>query len=451
MDFVVFLNESIHATFEFGAYAIGSIWLLMTLYLHQCNSFVRASPKRIIIWKDVVNKLSVKYGDIDKRIRPGQSNTTRWWSNIRLLNNVCKNVSCYLNFFINLTNLNILIADKTIQCTVNQKEIFPKNFNEWSKDLKSLIILHVVRKILNQMHETMVFLQSSALPMSEMVPSILSCHKYLKSNYMNENEKLSELLEESYTFADSILRHLVTEDVQNMILATTELPFTINDEDKNEVFLLIQSFLKQLLDGIEKRFLTEFDRNPTFFQNIATLSPSKLLKISEGEKVTLHYLCGIVDLNHKKTVNEFKEFAREFINHTQRQQSHLHERNANETNNEEQDEDVQNEYSVSTRDEWLILKNFLSENQAKYKNVHTLYQFALTLPCTQVESERSFSVMGNIKTSSRSSLSDESLESYMVIDSCTDSGILSSKSFPKIVDEIGKSAKYLEKRLIYAN
>lgn len=73
----------------------------------------------------------------------------------------------------------------------------------------------------------------------------------------------------------------------------------------------------------------------------------------------------------------------------------------------------------------------------------------MTIPCTQISCERSFSIMKNIKTATRSSMSDDVLETYMVVRSGKE--FLSSKAFPEMVNQIAETSNQLKNKLLYLN
>lgn len=56
--------------------------------LSRFGGFIRASPKRMNNWKDIICHLSNRFKDINKRMRPAQSNATRWWSKYRAVDHV---------------------------------------------------------------------------------------------------------------------------------------------------------------------------------------------------------------------------------------------------------------------------------------------------------------------------------------------------------------------------
>ena len=74
-----------------------------------------------------------------------------------------------------------------------------------------------------------------------------------------------------------------------------------------------------------------------------------------------------------------------------------------------------------------------------------MYHFLLTLAITQVEGERSFSKLKLIKTKLRSTMSQENLDSVMLIS--VESDILNKVSLAKVTDKLASTSKELKRFL----
>lgn len=59
--------------------------------------------------------------------------------------------------------------------------------------------------------------------------------------------------------------------------------------------------------------------------------------------------------------------------------------------------------------------NILHEQSCSFNNIYYAYKFVLTLPCTQVTCERTFSKLKNIKTKLRSLISQDIMETLLLI------------------------------------
>ena len=84
-------------------------------------------------------------------------------------------------------------------------------------------------------------------------------------------------------------------------------------------------------------------------------------------------------------------------------------------------------------------------NCVAYSQLYTVYQFLLTLAVTQVECERNFSKPKLIETRLRSSLSQENLESFMLMS--IESQILSKISSEKVIDKLATTSNEMKRLL----
>lgn len=83
------------------------------------------------------------------------------------------------------------------------------------------------------------------------------------------------------------------------------------------------------------------------------------------------------------------------------------------------------------------------QQSGNFRNIYFAYKFILTLPCTQVTCERTFSKLNNKKTKLRSTVCQDTMESNILINIERDFVI--DKNL--IINNIGKSSKLLSKLL----
>ena len=93
---------------------------------------------------------------------------------------------------------------------------------------------------------------------------------------------------------------------------------------------------------------------------------------------------------------------------------------------------------------FLYRYNFHS---AAYRNLYQIYKLAITLPVTQVTCERVFSKLKIVKTRLRSMLTDEHLESLMLI-SVENKLLKTTISSEAIIDAVGESSKEFRRLLL---
>ena len=78
-------------------------------------------------------------------------------------------------------------------------------------------------------------------------------------------------------------------------------------------------------------------------------------------------------------------------------------------------------------------------------HVYKAYKIALTLSVTQVACERTFSKLKYIKNPLRNQLSDDPLDSFLIM--CVEKDILSKISNEEVIDELAASSTEMRKLL----
>lgn len=91
----------------------------------------------------------------------------------------------------------------------------------------------------------------------------------------------------------------------------------------------------------------------------------------------------------------------------------------------------------------LVKYNFYSN---AYESLYLAYKSLLTLPVTQVACERSFSTLKYIKNRLRNTLTNENLESFMLM--AVEKRTLASIDDNVLIDEIGGTSEVMKKQLL---
>lgn len=149
------------------------------------GGFIRASPNRMKDWQATISAFSTQFKDVDKRVRPPQTNATRWWSKYKTVRFAIQSTSSFLGFYTNLLNLNEL--KNKLKWSRNQIESIKKLNSIWKANPANIGILYGVHIILERLHSTMQHLQTSGLPISDVQSSIKSCYRYLDA--LNSDNK----------------------------------------------------------------------------------------------------------------------------------------------------------------------------------------------------------------------------------------------------------------------
>lgn len=442
--------------------------------INTFSGFVRASPNRMNDWRNIINKLS-QFRDVDKRTKPPQTNVTRWWSKYKAVRTIINSTSSFMAFYLSLANLNEV--KKSLKWKTKQIESITRLHSLWNESASNIGILYGLNTILERLHATMCYLQTSGLPMCDVQPSITSCYGYLQELLNDKDGRMTNIIENSALFCERLVSdRFNTEKCQQLFTRKQQAGSAAFAPNDGSHFLMdtinmdiirteLNKLLHALLRELDERFMNDFGdvHNSSYFNEMSTISPSEVIKKNYGDdnsQLSLKRLCWHAKLNSNETEVEFITFAKEFKCWVEEKQK-LISTNENATCNvggahidddDNEEEDNEDEHAMNThqrrRLEWALLNEFFFEehNQVKYINVHALYQFIFILPTAQVGCERSFSIMKNIKTHNRSSLCDINLETYMIVNTATD--LLAETSFPDIVDEVAQMAQHLKHKLL---
>lgn len=161
----------------------------------------------------------------------------------------------------------------------------------------------------------------------------------------------------------------------------------------------------------------------SFFQ------PKKFGKLSD-EVIELPFVSKVLNISETSLIEKLKQFADTF-NQFKPKKSSEHpirtDYGSEEENVSSEDEDDDDDHKCKENSkkekkscnnctkccfEFLIKFNL---NSSAYTNVFRVYEYFLTLPCTQVECERAFSKLKLIKSRLRSSLKQKLLEALMLM------------------------------------
>ena len=81
-----------------------------------------------------------------------------------------------------------------------------------------------------------------------------------------------------------------------------------------------------------------------------------------------------------------------------------------------------------------------------YPNLSYIYQYILTLPVSEVTCERTFSALKFIKNKYRNTISDEHLESFMILN--IENDLLSKIGNEKVINILASTSTLLKKNLL---
>lgn len=414
-------------------------------------------------WIRIVKFLSENFKNINSRVRPARINTTRWSSGHEALHSTFKNSSHFLAMYLTLHNILHTKKRSIYNLTPENLSLLRRLYKYWSvpENISKGFSLYV---IFIEMNKYSTRLQTSCLPIIEMVPTVKACYKYVKDlcDSPAETPILASMNLESKTFLEGI-SHLIKEDIIQHILTDDkkEIELLSNIQNSNNninprpLNQSIKMFLKSLMENIEGRFIADFTDNVSkkFYEEINSLCPIKIMQYNSNTTISLKFLCKTFKLVESTVISEIKNMGYEFYSYHQQFSTvqSLNESFQNiDFNDSIKDYESAGTFDENTtppiRDEWKSLSAFLSLNKDKYKSVLKLYQILMSLPCTQTKCERDFSVFKRTKTAIRSQLNDDNLESLMLLKLSAD--MLPNSIIPAIVDRIAVLSPQLKNILL---
>lgn len=202
-----------------------------------------------------------------------------------------------------------------------------------------------------------------------------------------------------------------------------------------------------MIKSMEKRFVNNSELlkdciclDPKNFKNIKSgLPENSLLKLAELTKISVHIL-----------ISELQQFAIQFDSITKNFNDTFSKNDLSFDNESDSEPELNIDHSLECntcnnclRCAFNILYEIVQQS-GSFNNIYLAYKFVLTIPCTQVTCERTFSKLKNIKTKLRSLISQDIMEALLMINIERDYVV--DKEI--VVNTIAKSSSELSRLLI---
>ncbi|KAL4084660.1 hypothetical protein QTP88_027587 [Uroleucon formosanum] len=170
-------------------------------------------------------------------------------------------------------------------------------------------------------------------------------------------------------------------------------------------------------------------------KSLAYLDPKRFVDINrgilliDGDNHLLKRLTNLANVNHEKLIIELKDFAASFeslyltINADLKKEKLYEVKKLSENDEDQKNQDEEDDFNSSNSENeckyclpcvFRLLHKYNFHSSA-YTNLYLTYKLILTLACTQVNCERSFSKLKIIETRLRASLGQELLEALLLI------------------------------------
>lgn len=299
---------------------------------------------------------------------------TRWSSKREILQPLMKSPS---GMAIVITHIRKCI----LQAEKEQKIRISKLFDYYTHP-KNILFIYTIGTLLDDFMENMVALQKSTLNFVEASNVIKSVDNSIDVFLEQNGAAIDRLIASGVVFVGSVFNRCAWAENQlekNVLFAL--IPKVPSAEDKECVKQEIVLILETMKAGVKRRFLDGLNQAPNsqLHTEIQSIMPDKTLDSNETHTYEkLAEKCEVDASEMKKAINEFSVAFQQFI--------------------------TEHEVSVDLSS---LREFFRTEgNQQKHDVVNKLYRYVLTIPPTQVECERNFSIMKATKNANRSRLID---------------------------------------------
>jgi len=234
--------------------------------------------------------------------------------------------------------------------------------------------------------------------------------------------------------------------------ATDERPnMSLIDRFKIETFNYIHDIC---VNSLDKRFIS----NTKLLSDCVCLDPKNFNSIkNEVPANALLELSILTSIDRNTLAYELQQFALQFnsitktfeatfTNLTEDSQFPIYEHELDLDEDQESVIDSSNNCKTCNnclRCAFNVLYNIVQQSGC-FNNIYYAYKFVLTLPCTQVTCERTFSKLKNIKTKLRSTISQDTMEALLLMN--IERNVEIDKE--SVIDCIAKSSNELSKFLL---
>ncbi|KAL4154036.1 hypothetical protein QTP88_001869 [Uroleucon formosanum] len=189
------------------------------------------------------------------------------------------------------------------------------------------------------------------------------------------------------------------------------------------------------MDQIKSTIQRRFSKCEDLMKSLAYLDPKRFVDINrgilliDGDNHLLKRLTNLANVNHEKLIIELKDFAASFeslyltINADLKKEKLYEVKKLSENDEDQKNQDEEDDFNSSNSENeckyclpcvFRLLHKY-NFHSSTYTNLYLTYKLILTLACTQVNCERSFSKLKIIETRLRASLGQELLEALLLI------------------------------------
>lgn len=419
-------------------------------HVEETAKLFRSSHVRMNVWVDVVKNTP----GINSQKRLKIIGTTRWSSKQDAVAAIIGNETC----------LYVLIKSLLKVCSLPNSDssllILASNILKFWLQYEIVLTTFILHNIFSLLLPTTKYLQTNGQNIVDGIKSLKKCISQLEASL----EMLDQYIEEGRTFIEHV-NSLLNKDLDITSLESDcKIIFPEAGEHEtyihNKIKLEFTKFIQHLQDEIDIKIIQDFNISDSIFHEMMYLD---LQYVADNESfISFKKLCEINNIGDETAaVKEMKSLISNFINCSKYESIF---NNIEYSVGPEEDEEeeirllIENEIDLNETTAMsngnvklipmgskichclqCILYFFNQDDRMnKYENIYKLYKYVATLPSTQVKCERDFSKMKIIKSRLRSTLTDESLESLMIIS--TESDMFQNIDLENILDKVIESS-----------
>lgn len=282
-------------------------------------------------------------------------------------------------------------------------------------------------------------MQKHALSIFDAVNNIQS----LRESLIQFPEKFEIIIEKALVFIQNVNARIQQDNEMQSLQIECAIDTPTDEIHKtdiiNNVRITITSFVKQLVNEIDKRFITNSDQNASLFKELSYFDPAHFDKELNRNDFAIKNLLERVkiDISNENIVfNELKMLAADLVFTSSKA---INTSLTNFINDYESDdegclpvlivsesdlEEIENDTPIHIEPTpqgckciecILMFINESIENQRRYSNLNEIFRYIGALPSTEVKCERDFSKMKIIKNRLRSSLGNTNMENLLIL------------------------------------
>ncbi|KAL4148352.1 hypothetical protein QTP88_002616 [Uroleucon formosanum] len=406
--------------------------------VQQSATFLSDSHKRIKIWSDLTKKTHKCH---DKLRKLNLIGATRWWSKDKALNSIIQfnEPNIENSRFLLFIHFLLQIISKDSKFDTKTKFTARNLLKLWSK-FEVIFTAVIFIDIFSVSSPVSTFLQSRSLNYLTAFNMTKTLLYEIKKRRDNSDQKFNNLHSDVHNFIQKINNALELNGNDFMIkddfskkclekvrvakkkkmpgeLAADERPsLSTENRFKVETYNYI---LDVMTSSIEKRFISNSELlkdciclDPKNFKSIKNgLPDNSLVKLGELTNIGVHILASelhqfaiqfdAITKTFNETMSDIDDQYHDYGSDSEREQSTKESLDCKVCNN-------------CLRCAFNILYDMVQQS-CSFNNIYYAYKFVLILPCTQVTCERTFSKLKNIKTKLRSLISQDIMETLLLI------------------------------------